>query len=266
MNKFIMSGQAVVNYLNENDEIIYGDCITTADLFLEDEIYCQIALTLDFPEADIQERAEFYIWYLYQDESKFTAYMDDTVVKLSEEELFIHFRLFDRNNGNHRRFSCIARIKGVFPPDILEGGAFFDLSGNSVKTQLPVQPNPSITSEVSMKGMIHLNYISMSPYQLYFNSVECEVVTDPVGRHFLRFPYNFPEFQVNQIESTLITKNTFEGDGYSSLWFRCIQLSSDELLIGFTIFDDRENYPDTIGGFARLRGEIPSTLPRKILM
>ena len=57
-----MSGQAVVNYLNENDEIIYGDCITTADLFHEDEMYCQMVLTLDFPEADIQERAEFYIW------------------------------------------------------------------------------------------------------------------------------------------------------------------------------------------------------------
>lgn len=266
MKKLVMSGQAVVNYLGEHDETIYGDCKTAIELYLEDEDYCQMSLTLEFPEAGIQEKAEFYIWYHYQDDSKITAFMDDSVVKLSEDELFIHFRISEKIKRKYRRFSCIARLKGVFPPNILEGGGFFDLSGNSVKTQLPVQPNLSITSEVSMKGMIHLNYISMSPYQLYFNSGECEVVTDPVGRHFLRFPYNFPEFQVNQIESTLITKNTFKGDGYSSLWFRCIQLSSDELLIGFTIFDDRENYPDTIGGFARLRGEIPSTLPRKILM
>ena len=266
MKKLVMSGQAVVNYLGEHDETIYGDCKTAIELYLEDEEYCQMSLTLDFPEAGIQEKAEFYIWYHYQDDSKITAFLDDTVVKLSDDELFVHFRLFEKNNGNHRRFSCIARLKGVFPPNILEGGGFFDLSGNSVITRLPVQAIPSHTSEVHMKGVIHLNYISTPPYKLYFNSGVCELLLDDIGRHFLRFPYSFPEFHVNDIESTLITGNDFHGEEYYSLWFRCVQISENELLMGFTIFDDRENYPDTIGGFARLRGEIPSKIQRKVLM
>ncbi|MCL4483498.1 MAG: hypothetical protein M1445_12975 [Bacteroidetes bacterium] len=266
MKKLIMSGQAVVNYLGEHDEIIHGDCDTAVELYLEDQEFCQMSLTLDFPEAGILERAEFYIWYQYQDDGKITVFMDDAVVKLSEDELFIQFRLSEKIKRKYRRFRCVARLKGVFPPDILEGGGFFDLSGISVITRLPEQAIPSLTSELRMKGMIHLNYISTPPYKLYFNNGECELRTDDIGRHYLRFPYCFPEFQVNDIESTLITGTDFEGEGYYSLWFICVQLSEDELLIGFTIFDDRENYPHAIGGFARLRGEIPSTIQRKVLL
>ncbi len=261
-----MSGQAIVNYLGEHDEIIFGDCNTSTDLYLKDEEFCQMSLTLDFPEVGIQEKAEFYIWSQYQDDSKITAYMDDAVVKLSEDDLFIHFRITKKEKRKYTRFRCVARLKGVFPPYIIEGGGFFDLSGISVITRLPEQAIPSLTSEVRMKGMIHLNYISTPPYKLYFNSGECELRTDDIGRHYLRFPYCFPEFQVNEIESSLIMGTNFEGKGYASLWFICIQISQDELLMGFAIFDDRENYPHAIGGFARLRGEIPSVIQRNVLM
>ena len=266
MKKLIMSGQAVVNYLGEHDEIIYGDCNTAAELYLEDEEFCQMSLTLDFPEAGILERAEFYIWYQYQDDGKITAYLDDSVVKLSEDELFIHFRLSEKIKRKYRRFRCVARLKGEFPPNILEGGAFYGLSGISVITRMPEQAIPPLTSELRMKGVIHLNYISALPYKLYFSSGECELLSDGIGRHFLRFPYSFPEFQVNDIESTLITGNDFHGEEYYSLWFICVQISEDELLMGFAIFDDRENYPHAIGGFAKLRGEIPSTIQRKVLL
>ena len=261
-----MSGQSVVNYLGEHDEIIYGDCNSPIHLYLEDEEFYRISLKLDSPDKGFQESMEFYIWYHYRDDSKITAYLDDAVVKLSEDELYIHFRLTKKEKRKYTRFRCVARLKGVIPPNILEGGNYFDLSGISVITRLPEQSIPTLTSEVCMKGLIHLNYISTPPYKLYFNSGECELRTDDVGRHYFRFPYCFPEFQVNDIESTLITGTNVEGQGYSSLWFICIQISEDELLMGFAIFDDRENYPHAISGFARLRGDIPSAIQRKILI
>lgn len=266
MKKLIMSGQAVVNYLGEHDELIHSDCNTPIDLYLEDEEFCRISLKLDFPDTGFQESMEFYIWYHYRHDSKIKAYLDDAVVKLSEDDLYIHFRLTKKEKRKYTRFRCVARLKGVFPANILEGGDYFDLSGTSIKIRLPEQKIPSLATEVLMKGMIHLNYISALPYKLYFNSGECDLLTDADGRHYLRFPYSFPEFHVNDIESTLITGTDFNGDEYYSLWFICVQISEDELLMGFTIFDDRENYPDTIVGFARLRGEIPSTIQRKVLM
>ena len=261
-----MSGQAILNHLDENDKIIHGDCSTKAELFLEDEEYYQIVLTLDFPDANIQEKAEFYLWHHNKDDSKIIATVFESAVKLAENDLFIHFRLFDENNGNPRKFLGVARLHGALPTNILEGGGFYDLTSIGVKTRLPEPTIFSLATKVRMKGMIHLNYISALPYKLYFNSGECELLTNDIGCHFLRFPYRFPEFQVNQIECIPITGTDFEGEGYYALWFICVQLSAEELLIGFTIFDDRENYPDTIGAFARLRGEIPSTIERKVLM
>ena len=262
-----MSGQVIANHLDDNDEIIYGDCNTMAELYLEDEKYCQMVFTLDFPDANIQERAEFYLWCRYKDDSKITAFMDDSVVKLSAEELFIQFRLSEKNNGDHRRFRCIARLKGVFPPDILEGANYYDLSCAHIKIRLPEEEIPSYKSEVRMEGMIYQNYISALPYKLYFNSGECELLTDTIGRHYLRFPYSFPEFNVNEIETTQITGTDFMGEKYCFLSFIiCVQTSENELLIGFSIFEDRESYPHAIGGFARLRGEIPSSIHKKVLM
>jgi len=267
MKKLVMSGQAVVNYLGEHDETIYGDCKTAIELYLEDEEYCQMSLTLDFPEAGIQEKAEFYIWYHYQDDSKITAFMDDTVIKLSDDELFVQFRIKKKEKKKYTRFRCVARLRGVFPPKILAGGDYFDVSGISVITRLPEQALPSIPSEILMKGVIHFNYTSTPPYKHYFNSGECELLTDTIGRHYLRFPYSFPEFNVNEIETTQITGTDFMGEKYCFLSFIiCVQTSEDELLIGFSIFEDRESYPHAIGGFARLRGDIPSSIHKKVLM
>ena len=261
-----MSGQAILNHLDENDKIIHGDCNTAVELFLEDEEYYQMVLTLDFPEPHIQEKAEFYLWHHNKDEdSKIIATVFESAVKLAENDLLIHFRLFDENIGNPRKFLGVARLHGVLPHNIKEV-PFFDLSWSVENLQKDEPIIESRSLNICMIGKIQLNYLSISPFILSSSSGNCDLRRDSQKDCLLRFHYAFPELQINEIESIPISGVNFQGDGYYAQWFICVQLSAEELLMGFTIFDDRDNYPDTIGAFARLRGEIPSTIERKVLM
>ncbi|MEI6679847.1 MAG: hypothetical protein WCL21_14630 [Mariniphaga sp.] len=117
-----------------------------------------------------------------------------------------------------------------------------------------------------MKGKIQLNYLFGYPYVLSNSQGCCDLITTDDGLHMLRFEVKFPEFKVRECELFPLNEMDFQGIGFFVHQINCIQLSGNEILVGFTIFDERENYPDTIGGFARLRGTIPTTIQRKVLL
>lgn len=265
MKKLIMTGRVILNCLDEQDKIIHEDCCTDVNLYLEDDELCQMELTLNFPSAGINKKAEFYFWGHYRHASNIIVSVYESAIKISEDELVIQFRLFDENNGDTIKFSGIARLRGVIPT-LISTGSLFDLS-------TPHKPFPQNNGESSllindncMRGMIQLNYIFDYPQVLSSSKGECELCSDMANNYFLRFPYSFPEFQINDSETIPINDIDFQGEGYIATWFICVQLSENELLIGFTIFEDRDTYPNTIGGFARLRGEIPSKIHRKVLI
>lgn len=260
-----MTGRAILNCLDDNDMVIHEDCHTEASLYLEDDEHCQMELTLDFPSARIHKKAEFYFWYPYQNDNQIQVTVYESAVKLSEDELLIHFRLLDKNNVDPGKFLGIARLHGEIPADI-STGSFFDLSETFKTVTGTEEESLPSNHSVCMRGKIQLNYIYGYPFVLSSGNGKCELHSGPDGKWFMSFPYSFPDLQINDFESIPLNVTDFQAEGYYATWFICIQLSEDELLIGFTIFEDRENYPGTIGGFARFRGKIPTTIQRHVLL
>jgi hypothetical protein len=117
--------------------------------------------------------------------------------------------------------------------------------------------NATITS---MKGKVQLNYLFSNPCIMGNSQGRCDLITTGEGLHLLRFEVKFPEFKIQDCELIPLNGLAFKGVEFYVYEINCIQLSPNELLVGFTIFDEHENYPDTIGVYARLKGTIPDTL------
>lgn len=264
MKKLIMKGEIIVNSTKDDETIILGSYLTTAELYLEDQKYMQIAFPIDFPSANFKENAEFYLCYKYRQDDPISCY-NEHAVKISDKDLFIHVRFNFNKNRVHMRFSCYARLYGEIPRGILQRGSY-NLSLPSVKRPKTVRNHSSVAQNIYMTGKIQLNYLNTSPFFISSSKGKCDLQMNPQDSFFLSFEYKIPELKIKEIEFIQINGKDFQGERFFSLWIHCIQLSQDELLIGFSIFEDREDYPHSIGGYARLRGKIPSGIQRTILV
>ena len=124
MKQLMMSGKIIVSYLDDNDPSFRETLITPADLFLEDNLKCQLVFNISFPKSNFHKHIETYLWLDYEEFPIFKSW-NDYGVKLSPDNLLIQFCLYDQNDDYN--FFGVARLEGEIP-SIIPDNAIYDLS------------------------------------------------------------------------------------------------------------------------------------------
>ena len=125
MKRLLMSGNAIVRYVREDELEDIPDYCSKVKLYLTDEKSLILVFKMVFPHVEIDEPANIHLWDPFQMRMKVP--WNESAIRISERDLILTFNMYSHSVTNPTNYEVYARLEG----EILENipfGALIDLT------------------------------------------------------------------------------------------------------------------------------------------
>ncbi|MEI6679848.1 MAG: hypothetical protein WCL21_14635 [Mariniphaga sp.] len=130
MEKLIMQGKVLVRYIDDDENAIHDNYLTSCKLYKDIDGLLRIVFDVKFPNADIDEEVSIHILQPVEDEGKHRAW-NSYAVKLSERELIVQFSMFEIIELDTNNYFVIGRLQGRTDFEF-GGNCLYDLSETAI--------------------------------------------------------------------------------------------------------------------------------------
>ena len=130
MEKLIMQGKVLVLYIDDDENAIHDNYLTSGKLYKDIDGLLRIVFDVKFPNAEIDEEVSVHILKPVEDEGKHHAW-NSYAVKLSERELIVQFSMFEIKELYTNNYFVIGRLQGSTDFEFGEN-CLYDLSETGI--------------------------------------------------------------------------------------------------------------------------------------
>jgi hypothetical protein len=120
--KLMMTGKAIVRYINEDESDDEPDFITEAKLYLKDEKSLILIFPMVFPKVSIDELVKIFLWDPFQMRMKVP--WDEYAIKIDENVIILKLNLYRYSESYPTSYQVYARLQGEIPAEIPESDLF----------------------------------------------------------------------------------------------------------------------------------------------
>lgn len=120
--KLMMTGKAIVRYINEDESDDEPDFITEAKLYLKDEKSLILIFPMVFPKVSIDELVKIFLWDPFQMRMKVP--WDEYAIKIDEKVIILKLNLYRYSESYPTSYQVYARLHGEIPAEIPESDLF----------------------------------------------------------------------------------------------------------------------------------------------
>lgn len=125
MKRLLMSGNAIVKYVREDEPEDIPDYCSKVKLYLSAENSLILVFKMVFPQIEIDEPANIHLWDPYQMRMKVP--WNESAIKVADKDLILTFNMYRYSMTNPTNYEVYARLQGEIP-GYIPSGAIVDLS------------------------------------------------------------------------------------------------------------------------------------------
>ena len=125
MKKLLMTGNAIVRYVREDEPEHIPDYCSKVKLFLTDEKSLILVFKMVFPHIEIDEPANVHLWDPFQMRMKVP--WNECAIKIADRDLILTFNMYRYSMTNPTNYEVYTRLEGEIPENI-PFGSIIDLS------------------------------------------------------------------------------------------------------------------------------------------
>jgi hypothetical protein len=128
MKRLLMTGNAIVRYVREDEPEDIPDYCSKVKLYLTDEKTLILVFKMVFPHVEIDEPANIHLWDPFQMRMKVP--WNESAIKIADRDLILTFNMHRYSVTNPTNYEVYARLEGEITGNIPDC-AFIDLSVKS---------------------------------------------------------------------------------------------------------------------------------------